>query len=42
MIREAGGTFGTLDGKQPTSAKDVICGNEIGEQALRAALKSAG
>ena len=41
MIREAGGTFGTLDGKQPTMANDVICGNEIGEQALRAALKGA-
>ena len=41
MIREAGGTFGTLDGKQPTMARDIICGNEIGEQALRAALKAA-
>jgi myo-inositol-1(or 4)-monophosphatase len=42
LIREAGGTFGTLDGKQVTSAKDVICGNEACEQALRAALKTAG
>lgn len=42
MIREAGGTFGTLDGKQPTMAKDIICGNEVGEQSLRAALKTAG
>jgi myo-inositol-1(or 4)-monophosphatase len=42
MIREAGGTFGTLDGKQPTAARDIICGNEAGEQALRAALKSVG
>ncbi|CAN5246624.1 inositol monophosphatase family protein [soil metagenome] len=41
MIREAGGTFGTLDGKQPTMARDIICGNEIGEPALRAALKTA-
>jgi myo-inositol-1(or 4)-monophosphatase len=41
LIREAGGTFGTLDGKQPTSASDIICGNEAGEQALRAALKAA-
>ena len=40
MVREAGGTFGTLDGKQPTSAKDVICGNEAGEPALRAVLKT--
>jgi myo-inositol-1(or 4)-monophosphatase len=40
MIREAGGTFGTLDGKQPTMARDIICGNEIGEQSLRAALKT--
>ena len=42
LIREAGGTFGTLDGKQVTSATDVICGNEAGEAALRAALKHAG
>ena len=42
LMREAGGTFGTLDGKQPTLARDIICGNEIGEQALRAALKTAG
>ena len=41
LIREAGGTFGTLDGKPATSAKDIICGNEAGEQALRAALKTA-
>ena len=41
LIREAGGTFGTLDGKPVTGAKDVICGNEACEQALRAALKTA-
>ncbi|PZU86328.1 MAG: inositol monophosphatase [Chelatococcus sp.] len=40
LVREAGGTFGTLDGKPVTSAKDIICGNEAGEPALRAALKS--
>ena len=41
LIREAGGTFGTLDGKPVTSAKDIICGNEAAETALRAALKTA-
>jgi len=41
LIREAGGTFGTLDGKPMTSAKDIICGNEAGERALSAALKTA-
>lgn len=41
LIREAGGTFGTLDGKQVTHARDIICGNETCEQALRAALKTA-
>ncbi|MGX5736556.1 inositol monophosphatase family protein [Bosea thiooxidans] len=41
LVREAGGIFGTLDGKPATSARDVICGNEAAETALRAALKMA-
>ncbi len=38
-VRQAG-IFGTLDGKPATSAKDIICGNEAAETALRAALNS--
>ncbi len=43
LIREAGGTFGTLDGHaDPLQSKDVLCGNEPAEKALREALKAAG
>jgi myo-inositol-1(or 4)-monophosphatase len=42
IVREAGGTFGALDGPTDvTLAKDVICGNEVAEKALREALKGA-
>ena len=41
ILREAGGTVGSLDGKSDlTLAKDIICGNEVAERELRAALKS--
>jgi myo-inositol-1(or 4)-monophosphatase len=41
LLREAGGTVGSLDGKvDMTLAKDIICGNEVAERELRAALKT--
>ena len=41
ILREAGGTVGSLDGKTDlTLAKDIICGNEVAERELRAALKT--
>jgi myo-inositol-1(or 4)-monophosphatase len=43
IVREAGGTFGALDGHDDLAlAKDVLCGNETSEKALREALKAAG
>lgn len=43
IVREAGGVFGALDGHaDPLQARDVICGNEPAEKALREALKAAG
>ncbi len=42
IVREAGGTFGALDGHEDLAlAKDVLCGNEMAEGAMRAALKTA-
>ncbi|MGL4974370.1 MAG: inositol monophosphatase family protein [Bosea sp. (in: a-proteobacteria)] len=41
LIREAGGTLGTLDGKAIPESRDIICGNEAAERELRAALKAA-
>ncbi len=41
LIREAGGVFGALDGHADLAlARDVICGNEVAEKALRDALKA--
>ncbi len=43
LLREAGGTVGSLDGKADLMlARDFICGNEVAERELRAALKAAG
>jgi myo-inositol-1(or 4)-monophosphatase len=41
LIREAGGTFTTLDGKDIPEARDILCGNDVAERELRAALKAA-
>jgi myo-inositol-1(or 4)-monophosphatase len=42
ILREAGGTVGCLDGKADLmQAKDFICGNDVAERELRAALKAA-
>lgn len=42
LVREAGGTFGTLDGHADVlQASDVLCGTEPAEKTLRDALKTA-
>jgi myo-inositol-1(or 4)-monophosphatase len=42
LVREAGGTFATLDGQRNlTDAKDIICGTEDAERELTKALKTA-
>ena len=42
LVREAGGTFGTLEKSDDlTRAKDILCGNEDADRELRAALKTA-
>jgi myo-inositol-1(or 4)-monophosphatase len=42
LVREAGGTVNALDGRADlTQAKDLVCGNEVAERELTAALKSA-
>lgn len=42
LVREAGGVFGTLDGHADIlQARDVLCGHEIAEKAMREALKAA-
>jgi myo-inositol-1(or 4)-monophosphatase len=43
LVREAGGIFGALDGHDDLSlARDVICGNEVAEKALRDVVSKAG
>jgi myo-inositol-1(or 4)-monophosphatase len=43
LVREAGGTFGALDGHADLAlAKDVLCGSEAAEKAVADALKAAG
>lgn len=42
LIREAGGTFGTLEKSDDlTKARDILCGTEAAERELRLALKAA-
>jgi myo-inositol-1(or 4)-monophosphatase len=42
LVREAGGTFGSLDGHaDPLQSRDVLCANEAAERLLKDALAKA-